>query len=97
MMTEEERIPYANWPDDAPFKQEGKVLSIVVGHSSLHWSLHVGSKEEFYPVIFWKYVSYNSREKKTGISERRWYIYFLHLKNDRTELLFVLFALSVGY
>jgi pantothenate kinase type III len=54
--TTSNRIPYACWPDDAPFKSETKVMTIVVGHSSLHWALHEGANEGFFPVIFWKYV-----------------------------------------
>ena len=49
-------IPYARWPDDAPFKLERKVMSIIVGHTSIHWALHEGSDHQFVPTLFWKYV-----------------------------------------
>lgn len=54
----QQRIPYAQWPDDAPSKYEDKILTIVVGHSRLHWALHEGSQEGFFPIIFWKYVCF---------------------------------------
>ena len=58
----EDTIPFAEWPDDAPYHLEESILTVICGNSHLRWSMHSGLKDNFAPILFWRYV-----RKKKGL------------------------------
>ena len=49
-------ITETDWPDSSPSKYEERMLSIVVGNTSLKWAIHTGAEGDFLPILFWRYV-----------------------------------------
>jgi hypothetical protein len=50
-------IASASWPQDAPNRDEKRIISIVCGNTHLHWAVHEGQGHDFVPILFWRYVN----------------------------------------
>jgi hypothetical protein len=52
------QVKEASWPEDAPHRLEENVMSVVCGNTHLHWAVHTGKKNDFAPILFWRYVGF---------------------------------------
>ena len=53
-VSDKTEIPYATFPDDAPYPGEKSIMSVVCGNTHMHWAVHGGKKDKFAPILFWR-------------------------------------------